>query len=253
MDRWDRFFQILQEEDSYQRLRSIHNGDPKMNYDHTKPAVTHVSIQNWDVKRVREWRDTYGKPVVDDEFEYEGNIPFPWGNITAEEVVHRFWIMVINGGYAGHGETYVHPEDIIWWSKGGMLHGDSWKGIGFLRQIMEAGPVGGLTPIADVDDNGLVPSRMQWIWTRISGGMNGAYYLIYFGEHQMAAMPVWLATSDYAVDIIDTRKLTVVQIELQPYDDTVLGSDPHFESMKPTYYVKLPSIPYLALRISRED
>ena len=45
-----------------------------MNYDHRKPWVSHVCIQNWDVKRTPEWREAYGKPVVNDEPEYEGNI-----------------------------------------------------------------------------------------------------------------------------------------------------------------------------------
>ena len=97
MARWDSFFRILQEEDPYGRLRSIHNGDPQKNYDHSKAAVTHVCIQNWDVKRAVEWRQAYGKPVINDELEYEGDIPFPWGNISADEEVHRFWIMVVNG------------------------------------------------------------------------------------------------------------------------------------------------------------
>jgi hypothetical protein len=46
-------------------------------------------------------------------------------DISAKELVHRFWVMVINGGYAGHGETYLHPEDLLWWSKGGILRGES--------------------------------------------------------------------------------------------------------------------------------
>ena len=57
--------------------------------------------------------------------------------------------MVVNGGYAGHGETYMHPDDILWWSKGGVLHGESWKRFRFLRQIIEDMPPGGLAPQAD--------------------------------------------------------------------------------------------------------
>ena len=37
VERWDNFFKILQNEDPYQHLRSIHNGDPNANFDHTKP------------------------------------------------------------------------------------------------------------------------------------------------------------------------------------------------------------------------
>ena len=125
MERWDHSFQLIQELDPYQHLRSVHNGDTRMNYDHTKPWVTHVCIQNFDVNQVRQWRKLYRKPIVNDECQYEGNIPLPWGNISAQELVHRFWVMVINGGYAGHGETYLHPEDLLWWAKGGVLRGES--------------------------------------------------------------------------------------------------------------------------------
>ena len=137
MAQWDRYFQIIEENDPYRHLKSIHNGDVKANYDHRKPWVSHVCIQNWDVKRTQEWRDAYGKPVVNDEPEYEGNILLSWGNISAEELVHRYWITLLRGGYAGHGETFMHPEDILWWAKGGVLRGEAWKRIGFLRDLLE--------------------------------------------------------------------------------------------------------------------
>jgi hypothetical protein len=42
------------------------------------------------------------------------------GNLSAEELVHRFWVGTIAGTYVGHGETYLHPQDdVLWWSKGG--------------------------------------------------------------------------------------------------------------------------------------
>lgn len=251
MERWDRFFEILQEEDPYQHLRSIHNGDPDMNYDHTKTAVTHVCIQNWDVKRVLEWRKAYGKPIVNDELEYEGDIHQPWGSISAQEEVHRSWIMVIHGGYAGHGETYFDdPNDILWWAKGGVLHGESWQRLAFFRQIMEDGP-GGLTPIVEVADNELLPSFSSWMWTRISGGMNGDYYLIYLGEHQTAKMPVWLPADDYSVDIIDTWAMTITPSTLQPYEDGIIR-DPFLDRKPPTYYLDLPGKPYIAIRIQKK-
>ncbi len=86
---WNRFFRIVQEEDPYQHLRSIHNC--RGFYDHTRPWVTHVSVQHQDLSRVTEWHDLYGKPVIVDECSYEGNIHHDWGNITAMEMVYRFW------------------------------------------------------------------------------------------------------------------------------------------------------------------
>lgn len=234
MERWDGFFDILQTEDVYQHLRSIHNGDVSRNYDHLKPGVTHVCIQNWDVKHARNWRAEYGKPIINDEFEYEGNIPFPWGNITAQEVVHRFWIMVTRGGYAGHGETYEHPDDILWWSHGGVLHGESWQRIAFLREIIEDAPAGGLTPMTD-----------SWVWTRVSGAMNGGYRLLYFGEHQPLRWWEGLPPgNDYEVEIIDTWNMTITLGAVQPTRRFAA-----MEGSQPDYELVLPGKPYLAVRI----
>ena len=114
---WDRFFQIIRDHDPYQRLRGIHNG--RRWYDHNKPWVTHTSIQTSNMAQGIRYRTQYGKPVIYDECRYEGNIPQGWGNITAEEMVQHFWAGTVSGCYVGHGETYKHPEDLLWWAKGG--------------------------------------------------------------------------------------------------------------------------------------
>ena len=46
MAQWDRYFHIIEENDPYRHLKSIHNGDVRMNFDHRKPWVNHVCIQN---------------------------------------------------------------------------------------------------------------------------------------------------------------------------------------------------------------
>ena len=76
------------------------------------------------------WRDTWRKPVIFDECKYEGNIPQRWGDISAQEMTRRFWLGTVYGAYVGHGETYLNEKDILWWSKGGVLHGESPKQIG---------------------------------------------------------------------------------------------------------------------------
>ena len=223
MEVWDRFFEIVQENDPYEHLRSIHNGNVNMNYDHTKPGVTHVCVQNWDVKKMRQWRDAYAKPVIDDECEYEGNILRNWGNISARELVHRYWICIAYGGYAGHGETYEHPEDILWWSKGGVLHGESWPRLKFLRGIVEEGPAEGQDPF---------PGGFPW--DRTYGGGRGNYRLIYFGEHQPRHFGNGLPEQGrYAVDLIDTWEMTVQTL------GTFAGQEP----------IELPGKPGLAMRI----
>ena len=72
------------------------------------------------------------KPVVLDEIAYEGDIQHGWGNLTGEEMLRRFWEAACRGGYPGHGETYLNKENILWWSHGGKLHGESHKRFGFL-------------------------------------------------------------------------------------------------------------------------
>jgi len=88
-------------------------------------AFTRLADGSSDFDHLPEWRRLYGKPVIFDECRYEGNIPQGWGNIDAPEMTRRFWLGTMGGCYVGHGETYVHPDDILWWSKGGVLHGES--------------------------------------------------------------------------------------------------------------------------------
>ncbi len=170
---FDRFFAIIVKNDPYGHLRSIHNGTRF--YNQTHPWVTHASIQNGsaveDFGRAILYRDVYMKPIVFDEAKYEGNIPQRWGNISGEEMVHRFWQGAIAGTYTGHGETYLDPHDQIWWSKGGSLKGTSPPRIAFLRKIMEDGPPEGLEPID------------KWQEPHIAG-KKGEYYLIYFGKER---------------------------------------------------------------------
>ena len=71
--------------------------------------MTHVSIQSSDLEKARELCATYRKPVIYDECKYEGNIPRRWGNISAQEMVRRFWLGTCRGAYVGHGETYLDP------------------------------------------------------------------------------------------------------------------------------------------------
>jgi hypothetical protein len=149
--------------------------------------------------------------------------------------------MVTNGGYAGHGETYLHPEDILWWSKGGVLRGESWPRIGFLRQIIEAGPAEGLTPMEE-----------RWEWTRVSGGRSGDYRLIYLGEHQPRRWATGFPEDDgpYEIDIIDTWNMTITPASPgeRPVSPPTRGNIPEAQ---PAFGVELPAKPYLAVRIRR--
>lgn len=224
---WERYAKIVVECDPCQHLKSIHNG--AVFYDHSKPWVTHCSIQRQDIYKTAEftdvWREKYRKPIVIDECAYEGNIDQGWGNITGQEMVRRFWEGTVRGGYVGHGETYMHPEDILWWSKGGQLYGTSPERIGFLKRIMEEGPAGGISPL---------PSD----WDVPCGGVPGEYYLYYFGfsqpTYKIFRMPQGMR---FKVDILDT------------WDMTVSESNEIFEG---EFRIDLPGKQYIAVRMRKD-
>ena len=99
----------------------------------------------------------YQKPVIYDECKYEGNIPQGWGNLDAKTMTQRFWLGTMGGCYVGHGETYQHPQDILWWSKGGVLHGESPQRIQWLKDFMaQAPPFDELQPLGD--RSGAIPA-----------------------------------------------------------------------------------------------
>jgi hypothetical protein len=246
IERWHRFFEIIEENDPYRHPRSIHNGEASMNYDHRRPLVSHVCIQNFDVRRTLEWREEWGKALINDEMEYEGNIPRSWGNISARELVHRFWTTIMRGGYGGHGETYMHPEDLLWWAKGGVLRGEAWQRIGFLRDLIEEDVKVGLTPFTPHD---------KWEFARVSGAYEGQLRFIYFGEHQPLQWAVGLPQDDgsYEIHLIDTWEMTLQAIDKAPLPvspalrqrgGVITGGD-----SDAAFGLRLPGKPYQAIRI----
>ncbi|HRK32297.1 MAG TPA: DUF5060 domain-containing protein [Tepidisphaeraceae bacterium] len=240
---WDRYFEIVCENDPFDHLRSIHNG--RLIYDHNKPWVTHASIQNGsaveDFGRAILYRDVYRKPVVFDEVKYEGNIPQRWGDISAEEMVHRFWQGTIAGTYVGHGETYKHPNDVIWWARGGELHGKSPPRIAFLRKLLEEGPANGLEPIDKWQDVHTV-------------GEAGAHYLVYFGkltptEWEFSLPRAGLnAGMRFRAEIIDTWNMSVEAVD---GTFTIIEDATYRYRSESLRKIKLPGKKWMALRITR--
>jgi hypothetical protein len=227
MTDWDRFFRILQEKDPYQHLRSVHNWTDF--YDHAKPWVTHLSVQSSKLEKTRTWREHYRKPVIVDECCYEGNLAEDWGNISGRELVHRFWAGTVRGGYVGHGDTFQHPQHIIWWTKGGVLRGESAPRLAFLRRLLEEGPESGLDPIEGVTSWGEFGAPCA--------GQPHSYYLAYFGVHQpietMAGLP---EGEQYRGEVIDTWEMTVTPLE---------------EPVERDKKIPLPGKPYQALILRR--
>lgn len=222
-DDWERFAGIVSAGDPTGHLLSIHNC--RDFYDHARPWVTHASIQRRDIYKTAEmtteWRERWGKPVVIDECAYEGDIDQGWGNITGEEMTRRFWEGAVRGGYVGHGETYLDPEDVLWWSKGGQLRGSSPDRIAFLRSVLDQGP--------DV----LEPSPLDWDVPR--AGREGEYLLYYFGFGQPGYRRFLLDPStSYRVDILDTWNMTVTPVAGE---------------FRGRFSIELPRRPYIAVRL----
>lgn len=232
LEDWERYARIICERDPYGHLRSIHNC--RTYYDYSRPWVTHCSVQRTDLYKsaelVNEWRERYRKPVVLDEIAYEGNIQHGWGNISGKEMTRRFWEAFCRGGYPGHGETYLHPEGILWWSHGGELHGESPARIKFLAQIMEETPGIGVEPFDGGWDvvacravgNGIAPRKDYFLY--YYSFMRPSFREFYFDD-----------TTEYEAEVIDTWEMTVKKCG----------------TYKGKFRIDLPGKEYMAIRIRK--
>jgi hypothetical protein len=235
---WERYASILVNEDPYQRLRSIHQCFTF--YDHSRPWVTHCSVQGATVEKAAEWRAKYGKPVVFDEMTYEGNTEYDWGNITGQELLRRFWVAALRGGYGGHGETFTGKpfgplQEALWWSHGGPLHGDSPARIKFLRRILDEAPEQGLKQYVEFDFTKAFGFE-EYAACADTTEAASDYYICYFGLHRPVAREFDLPFgAAYEVDVIDTWDMTI-----EP-----LGA------MKGHITVPLPGKEYMAVRIRK--
>ena len=194
--------------------------------------------------RAELYRDVYHKPVVYDEVKYEGNIPQALGTICrAEELVFRFWNATVAGTYVGHGETYQSPDEVLWWSKGGVLKGQSPARLAFLKKVLDDAPPEGIDPID------------KWQDPRI-GGKAGKYYLIYFGKERSTNWVFNLPRknladgSTFQVEILDTWNMTV-----SPVDGSFTAKKDGDYAFKDVNgrSVALPGKPWMALRIRKEQ
>jgi hypothetical protein len=230
---WERYASIICEKDPYNHLRSIHNW--RNYYDYTRPWVTHCSIQRTDMYKcaelVTEWRERYRKPVVLDEIVYEGNIEMGWGSISGRELVRRFWEAACRGGYAGHGETFVHPQNILWWSHGGELHGESPERLAFLYSILCETPGPGLKPVflGKTDETAAAVDAVP---------EDPGYYLIYYGFNCYSCREFHFNDeNEYRIEVIDTWNMTIED------RGTFRGK----------FRVDLPGREYMAVRIRRNN
>ncbi len=222
---WDRFFRIVQAEDPYSHLRSIHHS--RVIYDHSKPWCTHASLQSADFEKSADRRQAWNKPIVHDEIQYEGDVDRRWGNLSAEEMTHRFWLATIRGVYASHGEVFgttdddPHPQPT--WSDAGALRGESGPRIAFLRALIEKSTLTGFNE----DEKAYYLNAID-----LAGNI-----LYYFDVHRPAHYDFPLpATATFSATLIDPVAMT---------------STPISGSFTGKSRIKLPSKPYRAVLFTK--
>lgn len=137
-EEWEEIADFVAAKDPFHHLLSNHNCIRFWDFDNKN--TTHICLQIKSCDEVSGFIGKHGKPLMVDECCYEGNIAYEWGNLSAFEMVNRFWIAVVQGGYCTHGETYLSDDDILWWSRGGILKGESAGRIAFLKDIIDSLP-----------------------------------------------------------------------------------------------------------------
>lgn len=237
---WDFIGQMVHQEDPSGHLLSIHNFyDPPVHkdttknwFDYTKPWITHLSIQSDNVFFVPKWLDDYRKPVVFDECRYEGNLEFGWGDNSALGMMDSVYRIVLRGGYATHGETYIdrpNTDRPIWWAHGGVLRGESYKRINFLTRLL-----------ADNDFDYVEPLAVQGPHWELAVGVapNQQHVLAYLGDNQpeFEIFDFLPSGVTYTAELIDTWNMIIEKL-----DGKITANN----------YFHIPRKPYQAVLLTR--
>lgn len=240
---FDRFFHIVEQHDPYSHLRSIHYSNQMYNYAH--PWVSHVCMQSSKFDIAAEWRNSLRKPLLWDEVGYEGNLNRRWGNLSGQEQLHRFWLAIMAGGYASHGETLLKETDILdenstpslWWAHGGELRGTSPQRIAFLRKLVEESAAApGVAP----QRTGLSPQDAPYYLNATAYDDKGAarQILYYLDFHQPLFYEFPLPEGKFSAELVDPWSMKIVQL-----NGTFSGKSK----------IRLTGLPYQALRFRRLD
>lgn len=233
---WKEFAAYLHANDGNRHCLSNHNF--VRYWDFADTCTTHCCVQNDCMTDARMLFRKYQKPVIFEECGYEGNIPETWGNISAFELVNRYWTACTLGGYCTHGETYLDEKEILWWGKGGKLHGESAPRIAFLKEILyslpgflacrmeplEAFLIDFLAEDLDVlekkaQTDEAIKAFLEWPretverlekkGKEISGAVDEKVFLVYFGRQCAKKGKIVLPTDGgYRVEIIDVWEMT---------------------------------------------
>jgi hypothetical protein len=117
------------------------------------------------------------------------------------------------------GKLIWIKNNVLWWTKGGVLHGESPPRVAFLKEIIDKAPKGGVTPF--------IGSPLEW--NRMNGiKVNDDYFLIYFGDRQHGERKIVLRENEkYVLDIIDAWNMTVTGLGTYTGKTLVLPSQPY--------------------------
>lgn len=236
---FDRLFHIVERDDPYGHLRSIHYG--KVPYDYGRTWVTHASLQTSSFTRTAEFLTEFRKPVVYDEVQYEGNLNRRWGNLSGQEMTWRFWRGVIGGAYVTHGETLLEDQEeydesatpTLWWSHGGALRGSSPARISFLKALVADASY---SPPAKAGFEG-EPAPYYPNASTVGADGKAITSVLYFMDYHQ---PIWfefpLPAGTFTAEIIDPWEMTI-----SPLPGTLSGK----------VKLKLPGTPFKAVRLRR--
>ena len=250
-DDWITLSTFVHNNDPYRHLCSIHGGTAKyINY--TLPCFTHVSIQDQGPLVAFEGpatiRNIYGKPVIFDEVCYEGDHEARWAQLSGEEMLERIWTGLIGGAYVTHGECFCTTPNYYtgyaFLATGGKFKGTSPARVKFTLSLLNS--LSAPLRLAD----------QSWDPYTASGGKG--VYLRYFGKDMPGEWTFELPVRNgrfgrlqegmkFKVDIIDTWNMTVT-----PCPETFILKAKNKYRMVDVdgSSVKLPSKPYLLLRIT---
>jgi hypothetical protein len=183
---WKHLGELVEKIDTSNHLRGIHNCCTAF-YDNSQSWITHVILQNITLQRSTatprndSWLELdarkIGKPVVTDEYGYEGNFAFTWGSFSPREISEMHWSITMGGAYGSHGESYTYAPR-------GEFIGESPARLGFLKKVMTGAPFQELEPAPDVvakNGNPLITVLAK----------RGEYYLVHFGVPREVADWNW--------------------------------------------------------------
>jgi len=120
---------------------------PAMTCSHRRPSVDYVASAPRRALPSGTWTTANRSSMT------SSNVKGTWfsrGAICCRRADHRFWLTVMKGDYARHGEAHAHPDDLLWWATGGEFRGESPARIAFLRMILDEDRRDGLTSLEEL-------------------------------------------------------------------------------------------------------